>query len=90
MGLYWIAIRDDKDAAEIPVILQQHGYDVRFKSENEQATFYTCPIKRGELTFSISKGSPQRFSTGVGPVGTALVRILDEHGIFAAAPAPPS
>jgi hypothetical protein len=84
MGLFAIAIRDAKVASEIPAILERHGYAVRLTNENDCAIFYDCPIKRGKLWFSISKGSPQRFSIGVGREGRAIVHILDKEGVFQA------
>ena len=83
MGLYSIAIRDTKAAAEIPAILKQHGYDVQFKNENDGATIYVCRGKRHELTFWITKQAQRRFSIGAGREGTALLRILGAHDIFA-------
>ena len=84
MGLYAIAIRDSTAASRIPAILKERGYDVQLKSENDSASVFAYPIKRGEMVFSISKGKPQRFSTGIGREGQELVRILGEHGVFEA------
>ena len=82
MGLYAIPIRDQVDTADIPGVLERHGYVVTFDRETDAARFFICDGVRRPLHFWISKGSPQRFSIGVGKEGDEIVKLLSDHGVF--------